>query len=165
MPLGKRLNCPSAPAFGEKHAFSSIFKGVLIKYCSPKNLLGSEHVRAPISIGRCSVKAFAVPLQSYSQTPMVRMLGGKLTLFCRFDRQLEMPGNRATVHQGQIFRGGGREMSFAPSLRFLTDLGTDEVQTALAGGVTDRPFSRWYANGLADWIEGRNKILSGLDHD
>ena len=114
-------------------------------------------------------KALAVPPKPYGQTRKLRMrhllFGGKLPLFLGFDRMLEMPGNRATVHQGQIFRGGERELSFAPSLRFLTDLATDEVQTALAGGVTDRPFSRWYVNGLADWIEGRNKILLGLEHD
>jgi penicillin amidase len=109
-------------------------------------------------------KALSVPPQPYGQTRKLRMrhllFGGKLPLFFGFDRMLEMPGNRATVHQGQIFRGGGRELSFAPSLRFLTDMATDEVQTALAGGVTDRPFSKWYANGLADWVAGQYKTLS-----
>lgn len=108
-------------------------------------------------------KALNVTPKTYGETRIVRMrhliFGGKLPLFCRFDRQLEMPGNRATVHQGQIFRGGGREMSFAPSLRFLTDMATDVAQTTLAGGPSDRFLSKWYVNGLADWIEGKYKTL------
>jgi len=107
------------------------------------------------------------PPKPYGQTRMVRMrhllLGGKFPLFFGFDRMLEMPGNRATVHQGQIFRGGGREMSFAPSLRFLTDMATDEIQITLAGGASDRFLSKWYVNRLQDWIAGRYKVLKGLE--
>jgi len=111
-------------------------------------------------------KALSTPPQPYGQTRRLRMrhllFGGKLPLFFRFDRMLEMPGNRATVHQGQIFRGGGRELSFAPSLRFMTNLATDEIHTTLAGGASDRFLSKWYANGLPDWVKGRYKILCGL---
>ena len=111
-------------------------------------------------------KALTTPPQPYGTTRKVRMrhllFGGKLPLFLGFDCRLEMPGNRATVHQGQIFRGGGREMSFAPSLRFMTDLATNEIQTTLAGGASDRRFSKWYSNGLRDWIDGRYKVLCGL---
>jgi len=110
-------------------------------------------------------KALATPPQPFGSTRKVRMrhllFGGKFPLFLGFDCTLEMPGNRATVHQGQIFRGGGREMSFAPSLRFITDLATDEIQTTLAGGASDRRFSKWYSNGLRDWVEGRYKVLYG----
>jgi penicillin amidase len=112
-------------------------------------------------------KILDIPPKAYGQTRRVRMrhllFGGKLPLFLGFDREIEMPGNRATVHQGQIFRGGGREMSFAPSLRFLTDMATDEVQTTLAGGASDRFLSKWYANCVQDWIEGRYKILRNAD--
>jgi penicillin amidase len=52
-------------------------------------------------------------------------------------------------------------MSFAPSLRFITDMATDEIQTTLAGGASDRFLSKWYVNGLSDWIAGRYKTLSG----
>ena len=110
-------------------------------------------------------KALPAPPQPYGQARKLRMrhllFGGKLPLFFRFDRMLEMPGNRATVHQGQIFRGGGRELSFAPSLRFMTDLATNEIRTTLAGGASDRFLSKWYANGLSDWVNGRYKILRG----
>jgi len=52
-------------------------------------------------------------------------------------------------------------VAFGPALRFMADLATDEIQTTLAGGASDRRFSKWYSNGLRDWIEGRYKGLYG----
>lgn len=113
--------------------------------------------------------ALATPLEPYGAKRKVLMrhllFGGKLPLWLGFDRPLEIPGNRATVHQGQIYRGGGRETSFAPSLRFVTDLATDEILTSLAGGPSDRRFSKWYTTGVADWIAGRYKTLRGPNSD
>lgn len=110
-------------------------------------------------------KALATPPEAYGPTRRVLMrhllFGGKLPLWLGFDRELEIPGNRATVHQGQIYRGGGRETSFAPSLRLVTDLATDEMHISLAGGPSDRRFSKWYSTGVADWVAGRYKILHG----
>ncbi len=110
-------------------------------------------------------KALVTLPEPYGPTRKVLMkhllFGGKLPLWLGFDRELEMPGNRSTVHQGQIFRGGGRETSFGPALRLVTDLATDEIQTTLAGGSSDRRFSKWYSNGVADWIAGRYKTLHG----
>ena len=115
---------------------------------------------------RALAVALATPPKPYGPTRRVRMrhllFGGKLPLFLGFDRMMELPGNRATVHQGQIYRGAGREMSFAPSFRMVTDLATDQIQTTLAGGSSDRRFSKWYANGFSDWLEGRYKILCGV---
>jgi penicillin amidase len=88
------------------------------------------------------------------------LLGGRLPRFLGIDRgPIELRGNRATIHQGQIYRSGGRDTSFAPSFRMVTDLGTAEVHTAMAGGPSDRPFSRWYASGIKDWLAGRLKKL------
>jgi len=110
-------------------------------------------------------KALATPLKPYGVKQQVLMrhllFGGKLPLWLGFDRPLELPGNRATVHQGQIYRGGGRETSFGPALRLVTDLATDEIQTTLAGGPSDRRFSKWYANEVENWRRGRYKKLSG----
>jgi len=112
-------------------------------------------------------KALAANPQCYGHTRRVRMrhllLGGKLPLWCGFDHDLELPGNRATIHQGQIFRGGGRELSFAPSFRMVTDLASDTIHTTLAGGSSDRRFSKWYINRLQDWLEGRYSTLSGIE--
>ena len=91
------------------------------------------------------------------------LLGGKLPKCFGFDRgPVTVPGGRATVHQAQIFRHRGRTSSFVPSLRMVVDLASDEIHTSLAGGPSDRRFSRWYASELADWLAGRYKRI-GLD--
>lgn len=89
------------------------------------------------------------------------LYGGRLPAFLGFDRgPLPLPGGRATVHQGQVYRAGGRETSFAPSYRFVTDFSEDAAYTCLAGGPSDRRFSRWYASGLRDWLASRLKRIS-----
>ena len=42
----------------------------------------------------------------------------------------------------------------------MSDLGTEEVHTALAGGVSDRRFSRWYVSDLKRWLRGEYKTLT-----
>lgn len=85
---------------------------------------------------------------------------GKLPRWLGFDRgPITLRGGRATPHQGQIYRSGGRQTSFAPSFRMVTDLGSDEVHTNLAGGPSDRRFSKWYCSDLESWLEGRYKVL------
>jgi penicillin amidase len=90
------------------------------------------------------------------------MFGGKLPRFLGFDRgPVAALGGRATVHQGQIFRSGGRTTTFVPSFRFVTDLGTDDLFSNLAGGPSDRRFSRWYCSDLRNWISGKYKRTRG----
>ena len=89
------------------------------------------------------------------------LFGGKLPRFLGFDRgPFELRGGRATVHQGQLYRNAGRVTSFAPSQRFMTDLAEAFCHTALAGGASDRRFSRWYAAGLREWYRGEYKVLA-----
>ncbi len=86
--------------------------------------------------------------------------GGKLPRFLGFDRgPVALRGGRATPHQGQVYVNAGRATSFAPSMRFVTDLGQDCLLCNLAGGPSDRRFSRWYASDLANWQTGRYKTL------
>jgi penicillin amidase len=88
------------------------------------------------------------------------LLGGKLPAWLGFDHgPVPLRGNRATIHQGQIYRSGGRETSFAPSYRLVTDFGEPAAHTTLAGGPSDRRFSRWYTSGVEDWAAGRFKVL------
>jgi penicillin amidase len=88
------------------------------------------------------------------------MLGGKLPAWVGFDRgPVPLRGNRATIHQGQVYRSGGRVTSFAPSFRFVTDFGATTIRTCLAGGPSDRRFSPWYTSGIDDWLAGRFKTL------
>jgi penicillin G amidase len=91
---------------------------------------------------------------------------GKLPKWLGFDRgPITIIGNRATPHQGQIFESAGRKTSFAPSFRMVTDLATDEASTALAGGPSDRRFSKWYCSDLLNWIQGKYKKLSPSPKD
>jgi penicillin amidase len=92
------------------------------------------------------------------------LLGGKLPRMLGLDRgPIGLRGCRATVHQGQILRDRGRTSASGPSYRYVTDLATDVLHSTLPGGPSDRPFSRWYANGLAGWRDGVYTVLRGWD--
>lgn len=87
---------------------------------------------------------------------------GVLPRFLGFDEgPIPLAGSRATVVQGNLVRAHGRESIFAPSWRYLTDLGRDEAETALPGGPSGRRFSRLYRTGIAEWLGFRYKTLSG----
>jgi len=89
--------------------------------------------------------------------------GGKLPRFLGFDRgPVTIIGSLATPHQGQIFQSAGRQTSFAPSFRLVTDLSTDDIYTNMSGGPSDRRFSRWYCSDLDNWMTGKYKKI-GVD--
>ena len=80
------------------------------------------------------------------------LLGGRLPRWLGFDRgPFPFEGGRATIAQGQALTLGGRPSTFAPSWRYVSDLGTDEAATALAGGPSDRRFSGRYATDVGRW--------------
>jgi len=88
------------------------------------------------------------------------ILGGQLPGFMGFDHgPLQLPGGRATVRQGQIYRSAGRTTTFAPSLRIIADMKTGDLTSNLAGGASDRRFSPWYKNRVSGWHENRNTLL------
>ena len=98
--------------------------------------------------------------------PPVRMvmrhmlLGGRLPRWLGFDHgPVRLRGGRATVHQAQIVRAGGRDVAVGPSFRLATDLAGDTVWTALPGGPSDRRFSRLYTSGVGGWVQGRLKAV------
>jgi penicillin amidase len=64
------------------------------------------------------------------------------------------------VVQGGLFRFHGRATSYAPSYRYVTDLGSDHIWSALAGGPSGRRFSRGYASDVENWLTGSYKCLS-----
>ena len=85
--------------------------------------------------------------------------GGKLPAFLGFDPgPIEIRGGRATPHQGQIYDSAGRRTSFTPSLRFVADMSTSTLHTALCGGPSDRRFSKHYKSGVAGWLAGELKV-------
>ncbi|HEX6583458.1 MAG TPA: penicillin acylase family protein [Thermoleophilaceae bacterium] len=114
---------------------------------------------------RAAEHALAQPPRPWSQRQQFSfkhlMLGGRLPKWTGFDRgPYPLRGGRASIHQGQVFRQGGRETSWAPSYRFATDLAQPVAHTTLAGGPSDRRFCRWYANEIEDWLAGRFKRLT-----
>jgi penicillin amidase len=102
---------------------------------------------------------------SQQQTRLKHLiLGGRYPTWLGFDHgPLVVIGGRATIHQGQLYKTGGRETSFAPSYRFVTALNEPVSRTALAGGPSDRRFSRWYVSDLDNWKAGRLKELKPLN--
>jgi penicillin amidase len=86
---------------------------------------------------------------------------GTLPSWIGFDRRPgALRGSRATIHQGQRLRSGGRDICVGPSYRMVTDLAEPVLRTALPGGPSDRRHSPWYASGVADWWRGRHKTLT-----
>jgi penicillin amidase len=105
------------------------------------------------------------PLTTWGSEQRVLMkhllFGGRFPAWLGFDHgPVPLRGNRATIHQGQVYRSGGRVTSFAPSYRMVTDLGAPTIRTCIAGGPSDRRFSPWYTSGMLDWITGRFKTLT-----
>jgi len=98
-------------------------------------------------------------VQKFTMTNI--LFGGKLPAFLGFDRgPIVGIGSRATIHQGQIYRSAGRDTTFFPSLRIITDFARDEMYTNLIGGPSDRRFSKWYNSDLTNWISGIYKKIS-----
>ncbi len=89
------------------------------------------------------------------------LFADKIPSFFRLDYgPVELPGGRATITQGQIFKSAGRTTTFSPSCRIIADMSDDCLLTNTTGGNCDRPFSKWYKNNNSDWIHGIYKKLS-----
>jgi penicillin amidase len=87
--------------------------------------------------------------------------GGRLPRFLGFDYgPIELPGSRSTITQGQLFTSGGRLATFSPTYKFIADFAEDHIHSVLAGGPSDRRFSKWYTSGIKDWLAGRYKSLA-----
>ena len=110
-------------------------------------------------------RALAAPPRQWGQDRQIVMahilLGGRLPGFTGFDRgPITCIGSRATIHQGQIYTSGGRMTTFMPSFRWVTDMAGETLRSNLAGGPSDRRFSRWYTSDLANWQMGRYKSIA-----
>ncbi len=89
------------------------------------------------------------------------LFDGKLPKFLGFDRgPITIIGSLATPHQGQVFESAGRQTTFAPGFRMVIDLSTDEMNTNMAGGPSDRRFSKWYCSDLENWVSGKYKTIT-----
>ncbi len=92
------------------------------------------------------------------------LFGDKLPRFLGFDKgPITMIGGRATPHQGQIYRSGGRTTTFCASFRMVADLSEDTLHTNMAGGPSDRRFSKWYVSDMSNWLTGKYKSVSAVE--
>ena len=66
-------------------------------------------------------------------------------------------GDNSTVHQGNRF--GRRVKGTGPSYRLIVDFGDEVAFTALPGGASGRPLSRYYRRGINDWAAGRYRLI------
>ena len=88
-------------------------------------------------------------------------LGEKLPKFLGLNYgPIPVQGTGATIVQGGIFQNHGRISSFCPSWRFISDLGSNNCYTVLAGGVSDRPFSKYYVSDVQRWLNFEYKKMS-----
>ncbi len=117
-----------------------------------------EILREAIDVG------LSKPVVPYGETRRITLnhllFGGKLPRFLGFDYgPIELPGNRATVTQGQIFRSAGRQTTFSPSWRMIADFSRMQLLTSLPGGPSDRRFSPYYTSDIDNWKNSRYKLL------
>lgn len=86
------------------------------------------------------------------------LFDGKLPSFLGFDYgPISIEGSRATIVQGALYESHGRVSTFCPSMRFITDLSERRSFTILAGGVSDRRFSKLYKSEVKDWLNYKYK--------
>lgn len=86
--------------------------------------------------------------------------GGKLPKFLGFDHgPIELIGGRATIPQGQIFREAGRDTTFMPSYRMVSDMAEDTLHTNYPGGASGRRSSKYYKSDVEAYLTGKYKVL------
>ena len=148
---------------GETGIFVDFFEAFDRVLLAPTSawLRGRERTAVWRAVAKRALAVAPKPWRTGQQLVLAHMLfGGKLPRFAGFDRgPITLAGGRATVHQGQVYRSGGRATSFAPSIRFVVDFARDDVLTTLVGGPSDRRFSRWYVSDLARWLAGELKSI------
>lgn len=96
-------------------------------------------------------------LPTWGELREVRMhnilFAGQLPTVTRVDRgPIQIPGSRATIVQGSIYTSHERLSTFTPSWRYITEMGSDEVFTIVAGGPSGRPWSRLYDIDIEGWL-------------
>ncbi len=131
---------------------------------SEKSLWFTNHTREDLYL-KAAEKALESQPEKWGNTRKVIMknilFDGKLPKFLGFDRgPITIIGSLATPHQGQVFESAGRQTTFTPGFRMVIDLATDEMNTNMAGGPSDRRFSKWYCSDLENWISGKYKTIA-----
>ena len=53
-----------------------------------------------------------------------------------------------------MFGAMGQATFFAPSMRMITDFAEPAIHTNVAGGPSERRFSKYYTMGIKEWLQG-----------
>jgi hypothetical protein len=77
-------------------------------------------------------------------------------------RSVVLEGSRGCLVQTALVRAFGQTIAIAPTYRSITDLGSASVESALAGGPSGRPWTRYYCSDLKRWRNHVYKVLSGV---
>lgn len=114
--------------------------------------------KAAEKVLKCKAKTWD-SVQGFRMAHLI--FGNKLPLFLGFDRgPIKIAGGRSTIQQGQIYRSNGRATTFMPSHRTVSDLSNNDFFSNLAGGPSDRRFSKWYVSDLKNWLNCTFKKVS-----
>jgi penicillin amidase len=90
--------------------------------------------------------------------------GNDIARRLRLDRgPFPWDGGRATVRQASVFFDGDRLTTFAACYHYVTPLGSDVSFTNTPAGMSERPWSRHYADDLERWLRGEYKELRVSD--
>jgi penicillin amidase len=108
-----------------------------------------------------NLAAQPVPYGSWRKILMKNIFfAGKLPRFLGFDYgPVELIGSRATIPQGQIFKSMGRVATYSPTWKLVADFSEEGIRSVLAGGPSDRRFSKWYKSGIKDWLAANYKRI------
>jgi penicillin amidase len=88
--------------------------------------------------------------------------GGRLPAWTGMDHgPYALPGNHATIFQGNTFTVGTRKTSFAPCYRMVADLAGENLWSNYPGGPSESRFSRGYRSVVTDWLSGTYRNARG----
>jgi penicillin amidase len=126
-----------------------------------KNKPKEEFIQSAFEKTKERFKNHRPTLKEKKSTPMKNILfDGKLPAFLGFDYgPLVIEGSRATIVQGALYESHGRVSTFCPSMRFVCDLGENYSYSVIAGGVSDRRFSKLYTNEMDNWLNFEYKKI------
>ena len=95
----------------------------------------AEHVTMEDATPWSRVNNFHFADRFFGKAQVGRLLGFN-------SRQHPMLGCHATLFQGHVLQTATRELTFAPSYHFVTDMAVDEAWTNLPGGPSENRFSQ-----------------------
>jgi penicillin amidase len=140
--------------------FTASFDGVMLR--EESTWFGGKSRDELLSVA--IERGLATEAKPWGETRQVMMnnimFAGRFPKWLGFDYgPVVIIGGRATIPQGQIFQTQGRLSTYSPTYKFVTDFAEECIYSAMAGGPSDRRFSKWYTSGIADWLAGKYRRM------